>query len=332
MARGAGAARGRQRSLCFSVAVCTRNRAVLLERALCSLARQSLDAAAFEVLIVDNGSTDTTAQVSAAYTGRWAHMRRVEEPRAGLSHARNCAMREAKGAYVAFLDDDAIAPPTWLALAEATVRERAPKVFGGPFRAYLDAPAPRWFRPSYASYEPRSEAGPLAVEEYIPGANFFMERALLLRLGGFDPAYGKAGEEARYGEETELLLRAREVVAPADIWFAPELFVYHRVDPRSFQLAHWFGQTYLRGVSFGEQRGARLPRLSPLEAQLRRGVNLARVSLGATWGALARDRTRFPCAQNFLVERLGPRVFTLGTIDGRLRARAHAAGGNEETS
>lgn len=318
------------RELRFSVAICTRNRAALLAKALTSLMQQHLPCPAFEVLVVDNGSTDETPQVAASFLQYWPHMRIVREPTPGLSHARNRALREAQGAYIAFLDDDALAPPSWLSVAARLVEERGPSLFGGPFRACLDEPAPRWFRPAYASYEPRAEAGPLAPHEYIPGANFFISRSLLQRLGGFDPAYGKSAGRARYGEETELLLRARDVLPADDIWFVPELFVYHRVDPRFFPLAHWFAQAYLRGVGFGQQRQSRLPALSPWEVRLRTGWNLARVGFGGTVGVRLRNRERFPFAQNYLVERLGERVFTLGALYGRSRAQPDCPAARED--
>jgi glycosyltransferase involved in cell wall biosynthesis len=94
-----------------TVAICTRDRAHLLARVLDSLLRQTY--ANMEILVVDNApSSDALEQL---VRGRYPGVRYVREDRPGLDWARNCAIAEARGEFVAYIDDDAIADPTWLA-------------------------------------------------------------------------------------------------------------------------------------------------------------------------------------------------------------------------
>src|SRR4051812_37082435 len=92
----------------FSIVVCTRRRALALERCLDSLTH--LDHPSYEVVVVDNTPGDRGTQRVASISGA----RYVREPQRGLSRARNAGARESEHELVAYLDDDAIADPAWL--------------------------------------------------------------------------------------------------------------------------------------------------------------------------------------------------------------------------
>src|SRR5262249_57858235 len=97
------------------VVVCTHNRADSLPATLASLRGLDATPEGFEVIVVDNASTDGTPAVVAAARREWPGppdtLRLVHEPRLGLNHARNRGIAEARGAVVAFLDDDAVVVP-----------------------------------------------------------------------------------------------------------------------------------------------------------------------------------------------------------------------------
>ena len=97
----------------LTVAICTHNRAPYLDKALASLLRQTADAASFEILVVDNASTDDTRSVVERSRALRPDIRYVHEARLGLSHARNRAIAETGTPVIAFLDDDAIASHPW---------------------------------------------------------------------------------------------------------------------------------------------------------------------------------------------------------------------------
>jgi len=90
----------------ISVIVCTYNRAELLRELLPTLCEQTVAFTQYEVIVIDNGSTDHTKTVAAVFAARYPQVRYCYEPRQGLSHARNRGWQEAKGDYVAYIDDD----------------------------------------------------------------------------------------------------------------------------------------------------------------------------------------------------------------------------------
>ena len=95
----------------ITVAVCTYNRAGLLEECLESLVNQTADANTFEVIVVNNGSTDQTQQVAQQFTRQHSTFHVVIENKPGLSHARNLAFRNARSNWISYIDDDTKAFP-----------------------------------------------------------------------------------------------------------------------------------------------------------------------------------------------------------------------------
>lgn len=189
----------------ISVIICTYNRADLLATVLQSVCEQTLDTTAYEVIVVDNHSTDATADVSHSFVCRYPNVRYCFEPRQGLSYARNRGWQEAKGDYVGYIDDDCQAPAEWLAVAKEMIDSVSPALFGGPALAFYNTSKPDWFHDHYESYRQAQPAGPLNPDEFISGMNMFWEKVLLRQLGGFDPKLGMAGAQLGYGEESALL-------------------------------------------------------------------------------------------------------------------------------
>ncbi|MEE8471432.1 MAG: glycosyltransferase family A protein [Dehalococcoidia bacterium] len=98
-------------SIRVSAIICTHNRSDYLRQAIQSLADQTLPTEQYEVIVVDNGSTDNTRAVVEGFD-HIANLRYVYEPILGLSQARNTGWQNARGEYIAFMDDDAIGYPT----------------------------------------------------------------------------------------------------------------------------------------------------------------------------------------------------------------------------
>src|SRR5271157_5950492 len=99
----------------LSIVVCTHNRYKFLENILADLSL-SLDdnSASWEVLIIDNASTDSTKETVDRFTSQFPNFSYFYEPQVGLSYARNRGWQEAKGEYVAYLDDDCRIPLDWI--------------------------------------------------------------------------------------------------------------------------------------------------------------------------------------------------------------------------
>jgi glycosyltransferase involved in cell wall biosynthesis len=165
-----------------SVVIPTLGRAAYLEAALESLAGQDIEAP-YEVIVVDDGSTDRTADVVAR-----AGVRVVRHPaRRSLPAARNSGIRAARADLIAFVDDDVEAPPGWLrALVDGAARHADVEAFGGPIRARFEGAPPRGCgrdSPLITSLDLGSED---RQTRRVWGANLAVRRAAVSRVGPFD--------------------------------------------------------------------------------------------------------------------------------------------------
>ena len=167
----------------------------------------------WEIVLIDNGSTDDTASVVQSFADTLP-IQYVFEPMAGLSNARNRGVREALGHYVCWTDDDVLIDQHWLeAYVSAFRRYPDAAVFGGVIEPVPETPLPAWWsqhQDLLASVLAMRDFGPqelpLSVpEDRVPyGANFAV-RAAEQRQRRYDPLLGVGPELKRLGEETEVL-------------------------------------------------------------------------------------------------------------------------------
>jgi glucosyl-dolichyl phosphate glucuronosyltransferase len=235
--------------LAVSVAICTHNRAGVLPRAVRAAIAEAAGRDA-EVLVVDNASTDETANVCAELAREAGGvLRAVREDRLGLSAARNRALAEARGAVVAFLDDDAVPRPGWLAAVTDAFARDAVAVAGGPIRLHFPTPPPAWLSPELHAALTAYDLGtaPRRIHdapawEYPYGANVAFRVARARALGGFSPRFGHRGRRQHQHEETDLCLRLDR--AGGHVVYRPDAVVDHwvlaeRLTPGFFLRRHW---------------------------------------------------------------------------------------------
>lgn len=250
----------------LTVVVCTRNRAATyLPRALASLAAQEPVPGGLEVVVVDNASTDATAEVVAR-----SPFRSLREPRVGLSHARNTGVRAARAPLVAFLDDDAIADPRWGAvIARRFADDPALSALSGPVTGIWEAPRPPWLHPHLDGV-----LGLRSTDDgRLFGGNAAYRRAALTRVGGFAGGLGRAGDALDQGEDDELAARLRE--AGLAIAYDPAMRIDHHVP--ATRLTRPYFLAWARGS------GRALARMRVMA-----GRNPGRSALGAALRALRR--------------------------------------------
>lgn len=309
----------------LSVIVCTYNRADDLQCALETLCNQRLDTSLYEIIVVDNNSTDSTQEVTETFCRRYPNVSYVHETQQGLSHARNRGWREAHGTYVAYTDDDCKLPPQWLVVALQVIHHHAPAVFGGPYFPFYKTPVPRWFKDSYGSNVHAREARVLNQNEFISGGNIFFRRSLLEHLGGFDPGLGMSGQKIAYGEETALLMTIRRTMPNEMIYYDPNLFVFHLVASRKMDLGWVLRQSFARGQYTNRLRWnsatpseQRYPRLWQIAIVAMVGATGIVFLLETLFALVWRNRTRYPCIENYIYERAFRHIRTLGSLYERL--------------
>jgi glycosyltransferase involved in cell wall biosynthesis len=211
-----------------TVAVCTRDRPDDLDRCLTALTR--LASTGHELLVVDNASAgEATRKVAESHSG----VRYVREDRPGLDIARNRAMREARGAIVAFCDDDAVPEPEWLAaLAAGFTSPRTLCVTGLTLPLELETEAQEWFERTNAFFrglDPVLYDGavddPFLVARIGAGVNMALRTSVLELIGPFDEALD-AGTAARSGGDHDMFTRI--LIAGYCIAYEPAAISHHR--------------------------------------------------------------------------------------------------------
>lgn len=208
-----------------SVVVCTRNRGNYLLNALRAYEKISTGLV-WELIIVDNGSTDSTSQVLDQFiSSTHIHAHVTFEPRIGASHARNTGWRYAVGKVVAFSDDDCYPQPDFLDAAWKNFSETQLDYLGGKILLYDPMDLPITIQP----LEMRVEFPPKSFIEsgLIHSANMFFRREVLSAISGFDELLG-AGTWLKAGEDTDLINRAAAAGFRGAYDPRPVVFHHHR--------------------------------------------------------------------------------------------------------
>jgi glycosyltransferase involved in cell wall biosynthesis len=242
-------------NLQITIAICTWNRAELLHQALSSLTAVIVpEALSWEVLVVDNNSTDTTRWVTSTFEHRLP-LRYAFEARPGLSNARNRAIEESRGQYVAFIDDDVQLPREWLASFYRAIGQFPNAAgFGGPVDPWWvrqpDPALARAFlrlRIGFCGVDHGQPEGPLPAHLFFVGANMAFNRAKIGVLR-FDPQLDRCAGIEKSDGDNEFVRQLRSS-GETVIW-VPDMRLLHYVDPRRMSLS------YLCKITEGDGRTA----------------------------------------------------------------------------
>lgn len=207
----------------ISVCICTYNRAKSLGKALTSLAaQQGIENLNWELLVIDNNSSDATAKIAKQYETSLP-LRYVFEPIQGLSAARNRALREFKAGTLVFTDDDVVLDERWLAsFVEALCTFPDAEFFGGRILPCWDDKPPGWLKDPtldlisglLVRFDLGNHSRLMGEGDPLPfGASFALRRSLIESNGRFRVDLGVKGGDVGRGEETEYLNRARKAGA-----------------------------------------------------------------------------------------------------------------------
>ncbi len=218
----------------ISAIVCTYNREFFLKKALDSLARQSLSADEYEIVLVNNNSTDSTELICKDF--QKAHpdisFTYVIEEQQGLSFARNRGIAESKSDLVTFIDDDA-----WLErdFLKNTVEfmEANPEAasVGGVILLDYEDKEPSWMNKYMASlfgyFKYSDELVQFTSLDYPRGSNMTFRTSVFKEIGDFNTELGRVGKNLAGGEEKDIYQRIYK--KGLKVWYLPEAIVYHAV-------------------------------------------------------------------------------------------------------
>ena len=195
----------------ISVVVCSYNGGQTIRECCDALAK--LEYPSYEVIIVDDGSTDDTADIAGKYD-----FQVIRTPNRGLSNARNTGLAAASGDIVAYLDDDAYPDTQWLSYLAETFSRTEHVGVGGPNLTPIDDGPVAWCVAS----SPGNPTHVLLTDdeaEHLPGCNMAFRKAALEAIGGFDPRFRSAGDDV------DVCWRLRE--AGGTLGFSPAAMVWH---------------------------------------------------------------------------------------------------------
>jgi glycosyltransferase involved in cell wall biosynthesis len=274
-------------SVAASVIVCTRDRAGLLDGCLERLVAED-PSVTWELVVVDNGSTDATASVVRRHgeTVAGGHVTRVVEPEPGLSPARNRGVAAARGDLLLFTDDDVLVEPGWIDAMCAGFGEPDVVAVAGRVGPWWPREPPRWLTGPHAGLLALTDFGDaprdLVGDEYPLGASMGIRRSALPAAAPFDPRLGhRAGTFFAY-EEFDLFQRLRR--AGGRFVYRPDAAALHRIDPERMT---WRGMRRAAiHNGFGLGRAQRVH--GPVPVPRRKGVARA----ARTWASAARRSRR----------------------------------------
>jgi glycosyltransferase involved in cell wall biosynthesis len=235
-----------------TVVLCTCNRCSSLPTALDSVAAQLLpDSVIWEVVVVDNNSTDQTREVAEGYCCRYpGRFRYVFEAQQGLSRARNAGIRAARGEIIAFIDDDVIAEPTWLKYLTASLHNAKWAGAGGRIVPPQDFTPPDWLTVGGETdlvgallplFDLGDEAGEMKRPPY--GTNMAFRKDMFDKHGMFRTDLGRCGSSLLMGEDTEFgnrLMSAGECLRYEPLAVVEHPVPQERLSKKWFR-AWWFG-------------------------------------------------------------------------------------------
>ena len=241
----------------ITVCICTHNRPRYVGDCLEGLRRQTMEAGRFETLIIDSASHDaarvTLARLAAAQPN--TRLIRVDQP--GVSLARNAGAAAARTEYIAYIDDDAIPNPDWVAsiirvLTECEVR---PAIIGGRILPRWEAPLPPWWPASLrgvlsiieheGSGEYRTPDLPHGLEPYA--ANMIVHVPTMRAAGGFGTELGRHAGALLSDEDVQLAWYLQD--AGHGVRYDSRILVHHQIQAVRFHPDWLLGRLYWQGAS-----------------------------------------------------------------------------------
>jgi len=244
----------------FTIIICSYNRCENLPVCISALENQeNVGGIDWEVLIVDNNSSDNTRQIVADLAEKSKlKIRYAFEPQQGLNYARNLGMQEEKGIYFAYIDDDITVSKQWLSSIYQSLVENDADASGG--RIHLDPSIqlPAWIKcnPSMYGFLGYQDYGDKAIRvdginQYPFGGNMAFHRRVSEKIGLFNTNLGRKGEgkkrnELFKGAETDYFHRLN-ALGNARIYYTPDAIVYHHILPHQLKKSYFITIHYNAG-------------------------------------------------------------------------------------
>ncbi|OAB41553.1 glycosyl transferase family 2 [Paenibacillus macquariensis subsp. defensor] len=244
-------------NITVTVAICTHNRAKDTGEAIESVLIQNYPNEEIEIIVIDNRSTDNTVEVVNNLRLRHgSRIRYIFEDKLGLSVARNRAIREAKGKYILFLDDDALASIEWVRnIVEVFESNSSIGCVGGKIEPIWENKEPDWIPQEYRSVftilDYSSEVKEMPSPSIPYGANVAFRVSVFDHMKPFREDLGRVGTNLLSSEESELIARLREGYK---VYYTPFAPVKHKIAKERTTKKWFLKRMFWQGVSDAVKR------------------------------------------------------------------------------
>jgi glycosyltransferase involved in cell wall biosynthesis len=218
-----------------SVIICTHNRASLLYDLLSSFKNQTISPSEYELIVVDNASSDKTKDVVERSAKDTKILRYYYEPELGLSRARNLGIGKANGEIVAFIDDDAIPESDWLEVLIDTFEKFSPVPIcvGGKILPKWEAPKPSWLpegtKLQHLSLLDWGDQPRWLRTPSLFAGNLAIKKTAFSCIGEFSNELGRKGDTLISMEEILFLFLVLQMYGPQSLLYEPKAIVHHRI-------------------------------------------------------------------------------------------------------
>ncbi len=297
----------------LTVVICTYNRGHLLAETIPTIFQQNISENYFDVLIVNNNSTDNTTEILNGFIKLHNNLSVVNEMKQGLGYAKNTGAKATKTDWIIFLDDDAKVPNDFVEKAINNITNSHFQCFGGVYLPWYKYGRPNWFQDNYASNNGKLSQFNALKKDFISGGIMAIKKSTLKEFGYFPVNLGMSGNQVAYGEETLLQIRMRN--AKIEIGYDPHWIIYHLVN--RYKLSPWW---FIKS-GFASGRGAWLAydekvSLKKIILYIFRSIKLFFVNFYKHSPKLLNKNYKW---QNWLIDLLQPTAIKIGQIYGGIK-------------
>ncbi len=240
----------------LTVAICTYNRSEFLLKSLNELILQtSKISEIIEILVIDNNSNDNTLEVVRSLKKKFPKLfiSYYLENNQGLSYARNSAIQESKGDFIAFIDDDAVIGKSWLKSLLYGINNIKAEVFGGPIYPNFEINCPNWIDSNYFKRFFKKNDGYLSgLSSMIgfSGGNVCFKKNIFDSVGNFNVKLGMIGNKMGLGEETDLFIRLYKSSIEIKLYNLKKMAIIHFEGEYKLKKKYLKQRITLSGVQF----------------------------------------------------------------------------------